>query len=156
MVTSTQAISRSQAPTPYVPVRAFEDVWLREVLSRDPHLNVLVQCPDVSTLAALAELAELCVRMPFLCLLPGPLRLPEDNRHALLIGDISTLTLQQQLALYDWMERCHEDLSVISVSSVPVWPLVQSGRFLEGLYYRLNVLSVTASGKAEPEGKSTH
>jgi hypothetical protein len=149
MVTPTPAIIERQPPVHYVPARFFEDAWLREVISRDPHLNVLVQCPDRSTLSALAEMAELSPRMPFLCLLPGPLRLPEDDYHAVLIGDISTLTPEQQMAFFDWIGQ-HGDVPIISVTSVPVWPLVEAGRFLEGLYYRLNVLIVSSTSQGAP------
>jgi Sigma-54 interaction domain len=89
-------------------------------------------------------MAELSVCTPFLCLLPGRLRLPDDWHHTRLIGDVSTLTRRQQSDLYDWLDRGHEEASIISVTSEPLWPLVESGRFLEGLYYRLNVVSVTA------------
>ena len=62
----------------------------------------------------------------------------------MLIGDVSTLTLPQQIDFYDWLDRFGESVQVISVTSAPLWPMVQRGRFLEGLFYRLNVVSLTA------------
>ena len=66
------------------------------------------------------------------------------KRDGLLIGDVSTLMLEQQLDFYDWLDRFGESAQVVSVTSVPLWPIVERGRFLEGLFYRLNVVSLTA------------
>jgi hypothetical protein len=106
---------------------------------------VLVQCLDVGTGPAFEVMAGLCVHTPHVYFLPGPLDLPADDARTLLIGDVSTLTLQQQIDFYDWLERGNETVQVISLTSAPLWPLVTSGRFLEGLFYRLNVMSVSAS-----------
>ncbi len=86
----------------------------------------------------------MCDQAPFLCLLPGSLRLPAEGRRTLLLGDILQLTRQQQRDLYDWIERGHEATPIVSVSSVRLWPLVESGVFMEDLYYRLNVVTVKA------------
>ena len=122
-----------------------EDAALRTAIAADPHLNVLVQCLDVDTRRAFDVIAEVCPARPHLCLLPGPLELPTDDGRRLLSGDVSTLRLQQQIALYDWIESRHESVQVISFTSVPLWPMVSNGRFLEGLFYRLNVMSVSAA-----------
>ena len=89
-------------------------------------------------------MAELCSRPPCICALPGPLHLPVDDPAPLLIGDVSTLTLPQQIELYDWLDRFSGSAQVLSVTSAPLWPMVERGRFLEGLFYRLNVVSLTA------------
>jgi hypothetical protein len=122
-----------------------EDAALRAAIAHDPHLNVLVQCMDVSTRSALEVLTELCPRTPHVCVVPGYLDLPADDSRPFLIGDVGTLTLQQQVALYDWIDRGHEAAQIISLTSLPLWPLVTNGRFLEGLFYRLNVLSIQAA-----------
>jgi len=124
---------------------SIEDAWLRGIVSRDPHVNVLVQCSDVSITSAFSEMAELCTRTPCIRTLPGALRLPENADAPLLIGDVSTLMLEQQIDLYDWLDRFSGLMQVVSVTSVPLWSMVQRGRFLEGLFYRLNVVSLTAS-----------
>ena len=129
---------------PLAPAAAIRSGWIREVMAKEPHFNVLVECPGLPTLAAFVAIAELCDQTPFLCLLPGSLRLPAEGRRTILLGDISQLTRQQQRDLYDWMERGHEATPIISVSSVPLWSLVQSGGFMEDLYYRLNVVTVKA------------
>jgi hypothetical protein len=121
-----------------------EDSWLRGVVFRDPHLNVLVQCSGVPVASAFDQIRQLCSRPLCVSALPGLLRLPEDEPASLLIGDVSTLTLLQQIELYDWLGRFRAAAQVISVTSVPLWPLVRAGRFFEGLFYRLNVVSLTA------------
>ena len=121
-----------------------EDSWLRGVVFRDPHLNVLVQCSGVSVASAFDEIGQLYSRPLCVCALPGLLHLPEEEPASLLIGDVSTLTLLQQIELYDWLGRFSAAAQVISVTSVPLWPLVKQGRFFEGLFYRLNVVSLTA------------
>jgi hypothetical protein len=61
-----------------------------------------------------------------------------------MLGDIATLTLRQQIDFYDWLDRFGPAVQVVSLTSVPLWPLVEQGRFFEGLFYRLNVVSLTA------------
>ncbi len=122
-----------------------EDAALRSAIAHDPHLNVLVQCVDVAASSAFDVLADLCPRRPHVRVLPGPLSLPDvDDGRPVIIGDVSLMTLQQQIALYDWQDE-HDSTQIISLTSRSLWPLVTSGRFLEGLFYRLNVMSVQAS-----------
>jgi hypothetical protein len=150
MVPASSTLMTPAAAFPFAPpapVAAIRSGWIREVMAKEPHFNVLVECPGLPTLAAFVAIAELCDQTPFLCLLPGSLRLPVDGRRTVLLGDVSQLTRQQQRDLHDWMERGHEATPIVSVSSVRLWPLVESGAFMEDLYYRLNVVTVNA---AEP------
>lgn len=120
-----------------------EDNWLRGVVSRDRHLNVLVQCSESLLATAIDEISELSWKTPWICTLPGELVLPDTTDRPILLGDVSTLTLRQQIDLFDWLDR-FGDAQVFSVTSMPLWPLVERGRFLEGLFYRLNVVTLTA------------
>jgi hypothetical protein len=113
-------------------------------VSGDPHLNVLVQCADMSMASGFDEMTELCAGTPYVCELPGDLRLPDTSPGHLMLGDIATLTLRQQIDFYDWLDRFGPAVQVVSLTSVPLWPLVEQGRFFEGLFYRLNVVSLTA------------
>jgi transcriptional regulator of aromatic amino acid metabolism len=135
------ALSLSGLP-PYL-LRA-EDDWLRAIVSQDRHLNVLVHCPDVPVASAIAEIGELCGRALWTCAVPGTLHLPDSHGGTVVIGDVSTLSLLQQIELYDWLDRFGESAQVLSFTSIPLWPLVERGRFLEGLFYRLNVVTLTA------------
>ncbi len=120
-----------------------EDNWLRSVVSKDRHLNLLVQCPDDLLATTIEEISELSWMTPWICTLPGELVLPDSSARPILLGDVSTLTLRQQIDLFDWLDR-FGDAQVFSVTSMPLWPLVERGRYLEGLFYRLNVVTLTA------------
>ena len=43
------------------------------------------------------------------------------------------------------MNAGHGSVQIVSITSQPIWPLVEAGRFLEGLFYRLNVVTLEAS-----------
>jgi hypothetical protein len=120
-----------------------EQVWLRSLTSARYRSNILVHCPRGDLLPAAAQLAGICVQPLRLCLASDRMDLPErDSGGTLIIGDVSMLSIEQQIALYDWMDDRENAMQVISITSVPLLPLVRAGRFLEGLFYRINVLSV--------------
>jgi hypothetical protein len=75
-----------------------------------------------------------------LCRLPGRLELPLDKRGTLLLHDIATLDIRDQIALYDWLGNSANDLRVISVTTTALASLVADGAFLEGLYHRLGAV----------------
>jgi DNA-binding NtrC family response regulator len=60
----------------------------------------------------------------------------------LLLTRIEELNIDQQIALFDWMSTAHEKAQVISIATMRLDQLVKTGRFLEGLFYRLNVVQV--------------
>jgi DNA-binding NtrC family response regulator len=61
------------------------------------------------------------------------------------VADASRMTLPQQIELYDWLNAGRGAVQIVSITSEPIWPLVEAGRFLEGLFYRLNVVTLEAS-----------
>ncbi len=121
-----------------------EDHWLRTIMVEDRHVNVLVHCDDVPVQAAIDEIGDLCGRPLWTTALPGELQLPERGGETLVIGDVSALTLMQQIELHDWLDRFGSTSQIFSFTSSPLWPLLERGRFLEGLFYRLNVVTLTA------------
>jgi len=123
-------------------IRAQDD-WLRAIVSEDRHLNVLVHCPELPIASVIAEIGELCGRPVSVSLVPV-LQLPEHDGETLVIGDVSMLSLLQQVELYEWLTRFGASSQILSFSSMPLWPLVECGRFLAGLFYRLNVVTLTA------------
>jgi hypothetical protein len=76
---------------------------------------------------------------------PGNLELPEGKKGTLLLADVAMMTLGQQMRVFDWLPSDGAALQVVSVASVPIRPLVDDGKFLEGLFYRLNVISLDAT-----------
>jgi hypothetical protein len=137
-----------QRPSIFEQPSIFEDAWLRLLISRDHGPNILVQSTEISVAAATAELNGLCSYPLEVCLVPGNLRLPARRSSpfgTFIIGDVSRLTLQQQINLSDWMTYRNRGTRVVSITSVPLLPLTQDGRFLEDLYYRLNMVYVLAA-----------
>jgi transcriptional regulator of aromatic amino acid metabolism len=134
-------------PEPALRPDAEGKMWLRSLTSTGYRSNVLVHCSRIDIVAAAAQMASLCMQPFRLCLTSGHMDLPErGSGGTLIIGDVSTLSIERQIALYDWMDDREQAMQVISITSVPLAPLVRSGRFLEGLFYRLNVLSVAVVG----------
>jgi hypothetical protein len=58
------------------------------------------------------------------------------------IRGVSDLTSPDQVRLVEWLNQADGRLQVVSSSSEPLWPLVHEGRFLESLYYRLNIITL--------------
>ena len=71
----------------------------------------------------------------------GPLTLPEA-RATVIIHDVSALNAAEQDRLYQWLNLSPPGISVIGVTSEPMFPLVQRGAFLTDLFYRLNLIVI--------------
>jgi hypothetical protein len=122
--------------------------WLRSLTSSNPRPNLLVLCQDIDTESVARRLRQMCTPPLHGGLLPGALELPSHEVGTLLLSDVASLTLEQQIELFDWMSDRVGTTQVISVTSAPLLSLVEDGRFLEGLLYRLNVVYVIATGSA--------
>ena len=66
-------------------------------------------------------------------------QIPATVFRTLILQQVECLTARQQISLCAWLRRS-ADLQILSVAQMPVFPLVKAGRFLEELYYRLNVV----------------
>ena len=58
------------------------------------------------------------------------------------VYDVDTLTCDEQRALYLWISAGNGRTQVVSTASKSLQPLLQTGAFDEGLYYRLNVVTL--------------
>jgi transcriptional regulator of acetoin/glycerol metabolism len=119
-------------------------VLVRSLTSVGHRPNLLVLCAGRTRDAVITSLMTSCSPPFHHCALPGPLQLPADRNGTLFLNDAAAMTLSQQIALNDWMDRGHGDVQIISVTSEPLWPLVEQGAFLEGLFYRLNIVCLEA------------
>jgi hypothetical protein len=120
--------------------------WLPFLISEHRRPNLLISSErDLPTVAA--RVAALCQEYVRVCTLPGELYLPETPEGTLLIWDVASLTLGQQIQLFDWMTRRPANARLISITSAPLWPLVQKGAFLEGLLHRLSAVGLTVGGR---------
>src|SRR6476646_7490839 len=122
------------------PIAFTEGEWLRSLLNDDRRPNVLVvrEGPSAATVAARVS-SRSTVRVDS-CVLPGGFHLPYDRPETFVLHDVSKLTIAQQIALHDWLNDLTARTQVVSITSVPLLPLVNDGQFLESLYYRLNVI----------------
>ena len=120
---------------------------LRSLIGRGRRPNLLVQCADTDVPPAFEWVRDL-LGPPFnVCVLPGPLELPAGGRGTFFLHDIAALTEVQQITLYDWLNTVGRQVQVVSMTGSQMLPLVESGRFHEGLFYRLNIIS-TVVGSA--------
>lgn len=83
------------------------------------------------------------LRQPVM-VLPSPSESGLPSSGSVILRSIGDLTLQAQAALFSWLEGRGKNTQVVSLSPVQLFPLVTSGRFLEGLYYRINVVQFDA------------
>lgn len=111
--------------------------------------NVLIQCSDGAGESIAEQIRASCTRPLHLCALPGPLVLPAVPQGSVVLCGVEGLSFIQQLVVNDWLTH-RPGAHVVSVTSAPLPALVADGRFLEGLYYRLNVVRVDARERTKP------
>jgi transcriptional regulator of acetoin/glycerol metabolism len=119
-------------------------ILLRSLTMAPSRPSLLVMCDDIEPDAAIASLMKWCEQPFHICALPGPLELPALRKGTLFIKDVSRMTLAQQIALNDWIDRGRGDMQIVSASETRLWPLVEAGQFLESLFYRLNLITLEA------------
>ena len=125
---------------------ALSEASLLHALMSEVHRpNLMVVCRRVTVEAAVRHGVSYCEPPYQMVSLPGNLDLTDATRGTLLLADVAMLSLGQQMRLYDWLAGGRDVPQIVSVSSVPLRPLVDDGRFLEGLLYRLNVISLDAT-----------
>ena len=79
---------------------------------------------------------------------------PQPLEGTLVLLEVARLDLEQQAQLLWWLDQFDErwQVQVVSTTSAPLFPLVETGAFLTSLYYRLNVvrMNLTSSGESLP------
>ncbi len=118
---------------------------LRSLTSRQHRPNLLVVCSDPMFEGVLDQLRLVCQPPFHLCQLPGALALPSCGSGTLVLHDVAELTVRQQIALSDWLDRRRGDTQVVSVTQARIGDRIRDGQFLEGLFYRLNTVHVRAT-----------
>src|SRR5215470_1488350 len=76
----------------------------------------------------------------------SPLTLPERGG-TLVMRNVGQLSAAAQAVLVEWFSRDKFETQVISTSPMPIYPLVEQGRFSDALYYRLNTVYVELPDK---------
>jgi hypothetical protein len=112
-------------------------------LVRDKRTNLLVIGEHAATRAVLEEL-RLGSREMVVAWRPGQaLELPPPGRATtLILHDVDQLTIAAQGAVLRWLDQSAARIWVVSTSTEPLWPQVESGAFSDTLYYRLNIVCV--------------
>jgi DNA-binding NtrC family response regulator len=130
---------------------SFSEMALLQLLtahSRRP--NLLIVNKGAALESVLDRLNSVC-RPPFrVCRLPGRLELPQVSEGTLVLGNIEQLTIGQQIALLDWLSRDGKSVQIVSVTGAPLSDMIAEGRFLEGLFYRINTVVVLAHKGRSP------
>jgi len=116
----------------------------RSIFRAGPH--VLLMGSDARVTAAIAGLRP-HLPSPVVHWHPVAVMEPPPASGTLVIWELDALDGLQQELLLLWMER-HADVVVISVARSPVFPLVLAGKFLDALYYRLNMLCLAVPDTA--------
>jgi Sigma-54 interaction domain len=76
-----------------------------------------------------------------------PLVLPPVARaRTLILQDVGALTHADQHRLLDWLDRAAGRTQVVSTTPASLWPRVQTGAFIDRLYYRLNTVCMDVTG----------
>ena len=80
---------------------------------------------------------------------PDPLELPHPSQPGtLILRDIASLSPIDQTRLCNWMEHAAGRIRVVGTTNTPLMAKVDSGAFLDHLYYRLNVGMVDMMAEA--------
>jgi transcriptional regulator of aromatic amino acid metabolism len=126
-----------------------EAEWLRSLTLSPRRPNLLVLCNAARIERVVTRLMNLCAQPVYTRILPNELHLPAQQSGTLLLWDVATMRLGQQIELYDWMDGGTGELQVVSLTSAPLPLLVEDGLFLEGLLHRLDVVSLVARQKTD-------
>ena len=107
---------------------------------RAHRLNVLLEGPAIATNAVL-RLLQPNLPEPIRWLQPQQaLTLPSEATGALIVRDVTALSLDDQRRLLDWIVRTGSQTQIVSTTDRPLFALVMRGLFDEALYYRLNLM----------------
>jgi transcriptional regulator of aromatic amino acid metabolism len=117
---------------------------MMSLLTRGHRPALMVNCCGRSAEAVVDSMLSWCAGPVQVVRVPGAFDLPLAKTGTIVVADASAMTLQQQIELHDWLNAGRSRVQIVSVTSKPIWPLVEQGRFLEGLFYRLNVVTLEA------------
>src|SRR5919197_2755756 len=62
---------------------------------------------------------------------------PSGESGALVLRDVDRLAAADQMELVARLDGCRGRVQLVTFSAAPLFPLVERGAFLDGLYYRL-------------------
>jgi hypothetical protein len=110
-------------------------------ISRE-HCNVLVEAmPAVA--GQILEKLRPHLRTPIEEYRPeAGVPVPQPAEGTLILSGVESLDASQQAQLLHWLNQGKKRVQLASISSQPLFPLVEAGTFDASLYYRLNVVRI--------------
>jgi transcriptional regulator of acetoin/glycerol metabolism len=124
---------------------SFSEMALLQLLTaHDRRPNLLIVNHGATMEAVTERLRTVCAGPFRVCRLPGPFDVQTIHDGTLILADVDQLTIAQQITLLDWLSRKSRAVQIVSVTAASLRELVEEGRFLEGLYYRINTVVVLA------------
>jgi len=109
------------------------------------HPNVLVTGPRDATRAFLAVITASLQQPVHQLACRGPLNLPTASG-TIVLDDVDVLPRDQQEDLLRWLDAAQcTKCQTVALTTVPLYSQVQTGAFLDTLYYRLNVVHLQVS-----------
>lgn len=66
--------------------------------------------------------------------------LPTETVGTMVLNDVGSLPIQEQIQLLEWLTAAHGRTQVVSTTPTPLLPQVKAGAFIDTLYYRLNTV----------------
>ena len=109
--------------------------------------NVLLVGSE-SAVAGFLELLLPLLKAPLVHSHDGHFVVPPAGAGTLILRDVSRLDRGSQQQLSDWLSEAHRRTQVISTSSSPLYPFVESGELAAPLYYTLNVVMIAVRDPA--------
>ncbi len=70
---------------------------------------------------------------------------PAERTGTMVLNDVGALAVQDQIQLLEWLGTAIGRTQVVSTTPAPLLPRVESGKFIDTLYYRLNTVCVDAT-----------
>lgn len=152
-LSATPSRGVSSAPQLSEDWRLARDVHTELLRLRMPYANLLVVGrPGVTRI--LLDLLWLELREPIVTWRPQQ-PLPEiAGASTLILYEADRFTIDEQEALFSRLNDRANQIRVVTTTAVPLWPAVKAGRFHEGLYYRLNTISLDATAQKTRAGLS--
>lgn len=130
--------------------------FLPWVASQRPGQHYLVRCEAEAVDALARQVASVGTPPVRVLRLPAPLHPPDTMYGTLIIADVHTLGLREQVAWSDWLAHGPGDLRIIAVTPVSLPSLVDFGLFLEGLFHRLSAVQFDLTRGSVPRDEYVH
>jgi len=129
---------------------SFSDTSLLQMLSshrRRPNLMIVNEGASLG--GVLEQLSDVSETPLTICRFPGHFDVEPGVKGTVVLGNIEHMTLGQQLQLFDWLSHKDGETQVVSITRATMTELIEDGRFLEGLYFRLNTVVIHAVNLGE-------